>query len=305
MALDDVLTTSQLLELNRQRDLAAQRASQQADIDSGSRGEGMRMVMRRIKGVTKGEALKALQTPYRFQCPPLDQFAIPHGRNFEQYSNYKGTEYISRGGQKLKVVPIRTLIVEWGAFTVERYYDLLTLKRRLARIADAGWPVELLVTHPYNDEPELHIDAVLETFTVTENANEVDARYLDLNFVEWRPQVARGKRRGPVEDWPKTATIDAHGKVTFTKLGKTVRIQDATFADLADRAYVKGQQQITARQIALAQKPPVTDYGMHARLGDLPRFKKLRGDQTGRIVLPGPRADISGFGSLINLHESV
>lgn len=286
------LTTEELARLALQRDAFAAevRARQYRQEERVNRGQGLRVRLKAIPGVTQGAAKKALKHPYRFQCPPLDDFTHPLKRNHERRVNYKGTEFLDRGGLPLKVITFRTIAVEWGNFVVERYYEVDELVDRLKDIVRAGYPFELLATHDYNDTPELHMDAVLESVTIVENAGEQDARYLDLSFVQWRDATVdrkRRKRKGSSDNWPKTAVLDKDGTVKLKLKGDTVEIPDATFAKLAKRVYGRASE---GRHIALSQKPPVRNQGMHEPLAKMPRYKK-----GGKITVPEPppRASIN------------
>lgn len=240
--------------------------------------------MRRISGMTPKTVLKR---PYYFQCPPMDDFAIAYGHSHGKYSTIDG-EYSRRGGRNLITTSFRTLVVEYGGFVVEHNYDVEKLVDRLIYISQRGYPFDLLCTHAYNQEPELHMDAVLESVTVSESANELDARYLDLAFSEYRDPVVKrrklkggsrtkGKRPGrkafPI--WfqlKKDGTFTAERAVTMPRKPKPL-----TLELMATLCYGKASY---ARYIAKANK--LTHYGYKDPLIKHSRFK----GKGGKLVVP-------------------
>lgn len=257
-----------------------------------ARGEGLRIQLRRIPGVTKGEAAKILEKPYRFQCPPMDTFEIQRQRSFGTYTNYKGAEFLSRGGKQLQPITFRTIAVEYANFVVERWWEEHELVDyyvdRLTKIWDAGWPVELLATHAYNQKAELHMDAVIESVTVVEVAGEKDARYIDIGFKQWRDPVVTARRRGgsTAVHWPQYLTLDKdrkHWRTTHRMkipVKKPPMLADQwTFALLAKYAYGKPS---LAKHIMAAQKPAIHG-GAHTPIMDFRQFRK-----GGRVKIPAP-----------------
>lgn len=297
-------TTEELILRKQRADEAARQAAAHNSAIYGTRGEGLRVQLSRIRGVTKGDAAKVLKTPYRFQCAPLDSFSIPRSRSFNRYTNYRGKEYLSRSGEQLQVITFRTIAVEWGNFVIERYFDVEEIVERLARIHAAGWPFDLLATHRYNRKPELHVRAVLESFTTSEQAGEQDARYIDLNFTEWDDPVVsvRGRGRvGTAHTWPKWLTLDrggfawgAEGITVPSSVARNLDAKEWTFATLAKYAYGKPS---LADHIAAAQTPPIkirgagapggSGWGAHSPIMQHKLYRK-----GGKIKVPPPPPQI-------------
>ncbi len=270
----------------QRRDAAAQEAARNRRVQERVRGEGLRLKLSKIDGVTQGDALKVLKVPYYFQCAPLDSFTIPTTRSFPRYTNYQGTEFLQRGGSTLQTLAFRTLVVEYGRYVIERDWNVERLVRNLQRITASGWPIELLATHQYNLDPEVEMNVVLESCVVAENAGEVDARYIDLSFVQWRaPTVTRrgldGEGSGSTS-WPKIVILDKSGKATLQG-SKKKGWETATLAEISTGVY--GRIGL-GKYIASSQKPPITNWGIHTPLISHPRYK----GKGGKLILPRPPA---------------
>lgn len=266
----------------QRRDAAAAEAARNRRVQERVRGEGMRIRLSKIDGVTRGDALKVLKVPYYFQCAPLDSFTVPTTRTFPRYTNYQGTEYLQRGGSTLQALTFRTLVVEYGRFVIERDWNVERLVKNLQRITESGWPFELLATHQYNLDPEVQMDVVLESCIVVENAGEADARYLDLSFVEWRAPIVQRKALGTASSWPKTLILGKNG--TAKLQGSTGKgFPNATLAAVAVGVY---RQTGLGKHIAAAQKPPITNWGLHTPLIQHPRYK----GKGGKLIIPKPPA---------------
>lgn len=253
-----------------------------------ARGDGIRMQMAAIPGITLGKTADLLSAPFRFQCPPLDSFQHSHGHNFTRSTNYQGRETIRRGGKKLISIPVRTIIVEYATFAVEQRWDLEAMRDALITISEEGYPFRLLCTHQYGDTAEIDTFAVCEALNVTEQAGEVDARYLDLTFTEYDDNtVTRASNRrsgsGPNKTYPFTITLRKDG--TYTVAGKPKGFfpthgEALTFEIIAKYAY--GAPSL-AYFVAGSQSPKITDWGMRTALIKHARFKK-----GGKILVPAP-----------------
>jgi hypothetical protein len=251
------------------------------------RGEGLRLRITRIKGVTKGRSSKILRKPWRFQCPPLDQFQRDYGHNFTRENNYLGREYVIRSGRKLRSIPLRTLVVEYGNYVVERRWDIDDMVDDLIVLSEEGYPFRLLATHQYGtgkDAAEYDGPVVLESVSVTEQAGEQDARYLDLQFTEYDdPEVRRrkhGKDRGGGKDFPFTITLRKDGSFTESSKDFKLKAEVLTFGKIAREAYGKAS---LAPYLMQSQKPPVKDWGPSTPIIKHPRFKN-----GGKIRVPAP-----------------
>lgn len=244
---------------------------------------GMRMKMSAIPGVTQGDAVKALAKPFSFQCAPLEEFTVPKSRAFGRYTNYKGSEYLTRGGSSLHQISIRTLLVEWATWTNTGVFNIPGAIALLDRIWQAGYPFALLVTNSYNTTPELQMDAVLESWSRTENAGEGDARYLDLTFTQFREPVIHTTARG---EWPQKIIIKPNGdwyiqgQKPFPIVHQNAQ-NPASLAEFASWTYGKPS---LWRHIAAAQKPPILNWGSGTSLFS-PHTRFARG---GTLTIPKP-----------------
>lgn len=245
------------------------------------RGDGLRIKLSAIQGETRGDAKKALKTPYYFQCPPLDELQRSWAFTFASYTNYKGEEFLSRTGKQLSPITFRTIAVEWGAFVVEFDFDVNKLEKSLQRITEAGWPMQMLMTHQYGKEAEFDAPVVLESFSSGENAGEPDARYFDLSFKRWNNPITN--RRGN-DKLPTTLTLFEGGQ--WMEVGGKGWSGNGvlTFAKIAQHYYGKPS---LAGYVAGSQPAPVGRWGMHTDLFKHPRF----GRGSAKILVPElPRA---------------
>jgi hypothetical protein len=283
MPIEDVLTKSEL-HLLEQRQLQEARQARRSGNRQGNRqrrGEGLRIRLDPIPGLTKGDALKVL--PYFFQCPPLESLAIARQRNHGSWQNYKGDEFLTRGGMALQGFTFRTIAVEWGTYVLEYHFDVQGLVNDLERLVVAGYPFKLTASHKYNDRPELRRTMVLESAVATENAGEPDARYIDLSFRQSRIPTSERRakqRRGSRLNLPMTVEVKANGDIMIPGKGL---LEDATLADVAKKVYGKPSW---ARHIMEAQKPRWV-WAAHMRIIESPRYKKSKG---GKLIIPLPPA---------------
>lgn len=244
-----------------------------------NRPDGMRLRLSAIPGLTRGDAADALLFPYFFQCPPLDEFARPRGFSFGRRTNYLGEEYIERGGRQLRQLTFNTLAVEWGSFTVQKAWNVPWLVGVLERISDSGYPVHLLATLPFEDDPIEDMEVVLESFTPTKKQGENDAEYLQLTFTEYNDPVTR--RRGLSKHKSKYPfTIQLHKNGTYSVVGDPAQGGKAQIFNTKDEPltlqviakYAYGKPSL-ARQVGLTQNPAIKDWGVSTPLIKHPRFK--------------------------------
>jgi hypothetical protein len=250
-----------------------------------ARGDGLRVQMAAIEGVTQGRTRDLLTPHFRFQCPPLDSFTHDHGHSFQRTTNYQGRESIRRGGRRLVSVPIRTIVVEYASWVTEKRWDLEDMVEAFEKISEEGWSFRLLATHKYGGRAEIDMVAVLESCNVTENANEPDARYLDLQFTQSDdPGVTRkaNRRSGSAKPYPFTITLRKDGTWTTDKPKTHFKPPggDLTLAAIAQGAWGMPSQ---ALYLGSVQNPPIKDWGPNTKLINHARFKK-----GGKIVVPEP-----------------
>jgi len=250
---------------------------------------GLRISMSAIPGVTRGDAAKALAEPYLFQCPPTEQLDIPRTFSFNRRTTYQGRTRVTRGGSQPLALSFTTVVLEPGVsnLQVTDDHDVDQLVSRLERICDAGWPFQLHIGHPYDRVAELSMYAVLEGVTRSLKMGEDDARYLSMQFVEWRQeslQVRTGK-----SPFPYTIVLRRDGSYSVPndpERGTARQIfnthdEPLTLKVIAKYAYGKPT---LGQHIARAQKPPLRHWGSNEQLIKHPRFKK----HGGKIVVPEP-----------------
>lgn len=278
------LTATDLIIQQQRRDAAARDARRSRINREVVRRDGLRIQLSAIAGVTTGDSAKVLANPYRFQCPPLDGFGYTVGKSYARYTNYKGQEFGNPAGKTLTPITFRTVIVEWGSFVIERDYDVQAHVKKLERLAQDDTVFRFLATHQYNDEPEFDMDAVMESVTITEQAGEPDARYVDLTITEWVDPVTSKngrKRRAGGRKYPFTIDLHKDGSYDVERGASfNTHQKPLTFALISTYAYGKPS---LASHVAANQKPPVKDFGNHTDLLKYPRFKNGH-----KIVVPKP-----------------
>lgn len=251
--------------------------------------DGLRVVLTPIAGKTKGKTREYLTPEFRMQCAPLDSFAVTHGHNHVRGTNYQGAETLRRTQRRLVSLPLRTLVVEYASWVVEDRWDLEDMLQAFKAVSQEGWPFRLMAYHPYNARPEIDRPMVLEQVVLTEQANEPDARYLDLQFTEKDDSDvgrATNRRSGAARVWPYTIELRKNG--SFAVAGhpsgwfQQPRSTPLTLESIARYAY--GAPSL-ARWLGDAQSPKLHDWGVATPLVQHARFKK-----GGKIVVPEPPA---------------
>lgn len=252
------------------------------------RADGLRIRLSRIKGLTRGKAAELLREPYLFQCPPMDEFGYTTGFNHTKSPNYRGDEYAQRGGTVLKTMTFKTLIVEWGRFVTEPRFAVAAMKDDLEKIAEAGYPVQLLATHQYGTSPEFNRPVIIESVAVTEQSGEEDARYLDITISEYNlSEVERDAIKKGASKYPVTVVLHKNGSAGIKDGSKTKKIKglrddkSVTLTELAKAIYGKPS---LASHIAKTQKPPIKNFGNNTPLIKHTRFK----NKGGKIVVHSP-----------------
>lgn len=201
--------------------------------------EGMRVSLQRIDQTENG----LLEEPFYFQVPPLEELSRSAGFAHTDYDTISAGQFSRPGGRLLQTVELNTLAVDynppwatahggsshtqgWGGPLVR---TPLECRDELIEIAEAGTPFRLLARNPVlwgELENEIDMDVTLRNVTVTEKAGEVDARYFNLSFVEWRnaevDRLGYGRRKHPL---PARVVIGKAGPAVEVWAGGT-RIAD-------------------------------------------------------------------------------
>jgi hypothetical protein len=163
------------------------------------RGEGLRVELRAIPGVTSRDS-GLYDKPYRFQAPPLETFRVDSAIAVNDYSTVQNGIYTQMGDKELTVVSFSTLstIAPEPWVVNPRDWNLKRRSRRLRRILSSKSPFRLVAWHPAKGRHrvvELNMKATLRSLGIEERAGEGDAKYYDVEFVQWRDPIQRRKRR--------------------------------------------------------------------------------------------------------------
>lgn len=190
-------------------------------------GSGLQVVLKRVPGLTKRGLL---QEDYYFQNAPLEEFGWDSTANFIDYEVVRhGQMTREEGGRALRAVSFQSLVVDynppWAVQAAGNHhhgYDEGVRSpnpRRVAAELDnillAHTPFRLIVWNK-GLEPRAEINWVVtfRTFSPRERAGELDSRYFDFSFTEFRtPRLRRkgatGGSRG--HDLPATVVVDKEG----------------------------------------------------------------------------------------------
>lgn len=258
--------------------------------------EGLSIVLTAIPGLTSKDVL---ETPFFFQCPPLEQFTVEYGFNHVEYDTIRAGTFSRKGGRSLRLVSFDTLTVDWGLFAFFNFEQIEAMRDRLIALTESGEPFEFTAHHSSQGSeiadvgwPELQMAATLRDLQVIEKAGEGDARYYTAQFSEYRDPVAdrqgrggaggQGGAGGPGGDLPTFVSVFGDGDVKDAK-GKTIGTVEkpSSMESLARAYYGDGQQW---RNIAL--KNNLTGWGATDKLYRHPRFQKLAPKQSDKVKIP-------------------
>lgn len=168
-------------------------------------GEGLKVRLARVDGLTEEDVLPY---PFYFQVPPLEEFSIEGTAAWSDYDTLRLGQRSRPGGEQLRTVTFGSLFVDWDAPWMvwhpgEGGWDAGELTKELFDIMDACTPFELFVHYvDLRDRPEFHHLASLRSVRSVERAGEPDAKYVDVQFVEYeRMRLRRNSRdRTPEKD---------------------------------------------------------------------------------------------------------
>lgn len=184
---------------------------------------GLRVRLSRAAGYT---AKGLLETPFRFQVPPMEEFSQQYAFDHSEYTTLKSGMFTRPTSRQLIQIQFQTMFldynVEWEAWHTKD--SPIDATRDLRRLVNTGTPFRLFVRNPAlwaDEKPDVDMLAVLKSLTVSEKAGEPDARYVDVAFQEWRPpevikrkqlgKKTKDKQKRPGRSQPKTpATVWVH-----------------------------------------------------------------------------------------------
>lgn len=267
---------------------------------------GMRVILAPIPGLTKKDIMvdgSGKPRSFRFQMPPTESFSRALAHAHSDYDTLRLGQHSRPNGKMLESVRFSTLVVDWDApwavypntqkfdrtfgsgYSTYRdeMWNILNITGQLEEILDSGTPVRLYAGQPVLWEGgggesgwDVNMPVTLRSLNIEERAGELDARYLDLEFVEYRSlklnrrrlgkqktKPARGTTLRPttVEIYPDSRAFDLSTESQIATSGK------ATMSMLAKRYFGDPSQwsQITAANFILRK----TSWSPNTPLGGL------------------------------------
>ena len=181
------------------------------------RNAGVRVTLFSEPGIT---SKNVLTEPFRFQVPPLEEFAQQFGFDHSEYTTIRGGTYTRPTARQLTQIQFQTFFVDWNpnwaAFHLFKP-NPIEQANGLRSILNSGTAFRMVIRNPdlWGYQNDVNMLAVLKALTVTEKSGEPDARYIDLTFQEYRPpaeikrkQLGKKTKPGsrPPRSLPKTPT---------------------------------------------------------------------------------------------------
>lgn len=196
--------------------------------------EGLRVTFTRIAGLT---ADGLLDSAYRFQNPPTDEFSREIAFNQATYDTLRTGQFSRKGGRQLRTSSWSSLAVDVGVDSrgmPTPGFVMLNRSPTIGKLIDGlhdlvmkGTPFMFTATHHFPSGsgwngaltgPEVRWPATLTRVKITEKAGEGDARYFDLDLVEYRDPVAGRSGRGGIS-FPAHVILRADGFAYDSKTG--------------------------------------------------------------------------------------
>lgn len=192
------------------------------------RESGLLVQLRRIPGKTHKKMLKR---PFYFQVAPLESFGWEIAQGWEDYDTIRRGTFTRAGGRQLKTVTLNTLVVDynpsWAVLAGGRYHrdskrkidepggkapKPIAVADYLEKLLKKGTPMRLIARNrALWGRSELDMAVTLRTLNVRERAGEIDARYFDLSFTEYREPKVRRRKYGKDERLPARIVITRGG----------------------------------------------------------------------------------------------
>lgn len=178
------------------------------------RSDGLKIKLTRVAGLTPANVL---DTPYYFQCPPEDEVTLSFGHSSTDYTvipSQDDGDFQRVGGRQLRTAAFSTLVVDWGGFILADHFarnfdagtfTIETLVNNLIEVSEKGAIFRVTASHNLRGV-EWSWLATLPDLGVVERAGEIDARFLNITFKEWRKGISQAKRVGG-KTWPKTHVL--------------------------------------------------------------------------------------------------
>jgi hypothetical protein len=190
-------------------------------------GEGLRIKFEHCLGLTERTLL---QRPFYFQCPPLDAFTRALQYSHSDYETLDGQQHSHPAAMQLRSFTFNTVAVDWGApwtlldrLPVNTTADLSTFTAdiptplevafQLEKLLESGTAFYMSARSPLlwhaSEFPQGRLRVTMRSLEVEERAGEIDARYFNINLVEFRRPIIseRGKGRAASSRLPVTLLI--------------------------------------------------------------------------------------------------
>jgi hypothetical protein len=161
-----------------------------------SPSHGLAVTLSREKNQT---APGLLAKPFLFQVPPLDSFQVQSSYSYVDYDTVRLGQFSRASGSQLTTVEFNTLLLDYStSYGVRPDYwagDPLEVADELNLILDLGTPVRLVCINADVGTTELNMPATLRGLSVEQRAGEPDARYVNVQFTEWKSAALTRRRR--------------------------------------------------------------------------------------------------------------
>jgi hypothetical protein len=216
--------------------------------DRGYWGDGLRVLLRAVPGLTKRGLL---EQPFRFQMPPSEEFTIGQAASHTDYDTIGGDQLSRPGAVALRTVSFSTLFLDydvpWAVHHRGSVADPAPPRSPLAVIDDLGdilearTPFRVQAGQPEAwGHMELDMLATLRSLEATERAGEPDTRYVSLSLVEFRrPDLIRRKKLGRAQYHPRLplkVTVHTDGRAVSSD-GQRIHGENIDLYDLARTYY--------------------------------------------------------------------
>lgn len=190
---------------------------------------GLRVTLERFRHTKKG----VLVHPLNFQVPPLESWGWSQETSHLDFETLNKGQFSRLAGRQLITFEIRTMVLDyqpsWVAYERKRPHQPhpQRVAQLLKNLTQLGSPLMFVARSGYWEGNDLRLPVTLRSTQVEERAGEVDSRYFDLQFSEWRAQELEDKgfsKHGGHGDpnVPATVKIESSGRCVEEGTGKVV-----------------------------------------------------------------------------------
>lgn len=181
---------------------------------------GVRIMMRRENGITKGDVLKV---PLRFQAPALNNLARTWTFSWATYDTIRVGQRARLDGKQLTVIDVDTILMNWDtadAATSLVVWDdgempdpqRLLKELRYIEGTEPGSQAEmfrLVLSDPRNwgPTPLINMISTLTNIQATQNPGEPGTEYVTLSFQQWPEDDDIKRKQRPVSHGASSYTL--------------------------------------------------------------------------------------------------